>query len=85
MSNFHDSYAWKKKRREIKSLYKNKCAICGVSDSVEAHHIISVSILPDLKLDNNNIIALCSHCHKMAHNNLISPVKLNSMVIRDDE
>lgn len=78
-STFRQSYAWKKKRREIHKLYKGKCALCGCTSNCEAHHIIPLLILPQLKLDNNNIILLCSHCHKLAHNGLISQAKLISI------
>ena len=74
--SFRQSYAWKKKRSEIKQLYNNHCAICGSAEKCEAHHIISLSVLPQLKLDNDNIILLCSRCHKLVHNGIISSTNL---------
>lgn len=79
---WRSSYAWKRKRKEIRTLYKNKCAICGSCDSLEVHHIISMAVLPQLKLDNNNLILLCSRCHKLVHNNIISSTNLIQKVKR---
>ena len=81
-NNFRQSYAWKRKRSEIKELYNCKCAVCGSAEKCEAHHIISLSVLPQLKLDNDNLILLCSHCHKLVHNGLISATNLIQKVKR---
>lgn len=82
MNNWRSSYAWKKKRREIQRLYNGKCAICGSSDCVEAHHIVPLAVLPQLRLDNDNIILLCSDCHRLAHNGIISPTNLIQKIKR---
>lgn len=79
---FRSSYKWKKKRREIQKLYNGRCAICGSAEKCEAHHIISLSIVPQLRLDNDNLILLCEHCHKLAHNNIISPANLIQKIKR---
>lgn len=77
---FRSSYVWKKKRREIKLLYGNKCQLCNSSKNLQVHHIISIDVLPELRLDNNNLILLCSHCHSLCHNGIISQTKLKSMI-----
>lgn len=74
--SFRQSYAWKRKRSEIKQLYNGKCALCGSAEKCEAHHIISLSVLPQLRLDNDNLILLCSRCHKLVHNGIISSTNL---------
>lgn len=76
---FRSSYAWKKKRREITALYNGKCALCGSADNIQVHHIIPIAILPELKLENDNLILLCSNCHELAHNAIISQTKLKSI------
>lgn len=80
--SFRQSYAWKRKRSEIQKLYNNRCAICGSAEKCETHHIIPLSVLPQLKLDNNNLILLCSRCHKLVHNNIISSTNLIQKVKR---
>ena len=81
--NFRSSYAWKKKRREIKALYADKCAICGSTENLQVHHIVPITILPELKLDNNNLIPLCERCHTLAHSGILNQTKLKSNIIRD--
>ena len=82
---WRSSYQWKKKRREINDLYGGKCAVCGSTDNVQVHHIIPLSVLPELKLDDNNLVLLCSTCHELAHNAILSQTKLKSVIKRDGE
>ncbi len=84
MDKFSSSYAWKKKRKEIKELYGCKCCLCGSTENLQVHHIISINILPELRLDNNNLIPLCEKCHSNAHNGIISQTKLKSMIKHRD-
>lgn len=82
MGGFHQSYAWKKKRKEIKELYDGKCAICGSSKNLQVHHIVPIQIIPTLKLDNDNLIAVCEKCHREIHNGIISSTNLIQKVKR---
>lgn len=41
----------------------NKCAICGRTDLVQAHHIVQKKYDKALRLDLNNGIALCPKHH----------------------
>ena len=75
MDKFRSSYAWKKKRAEIIKKYHGKCAICGAC-AKEVHHIIPIAVLDYLKLDNNNLILLCEHDHKLAHLGVLSQAAL---------
>lgn len=77
--SFRSSYAWKKKRAEIQELYHNKCALCGSSENLQAHHIVPIAVLPELRLENSNIILLCGHCHELCHNGIINQTKLKSI------
>lgn len=36
-----------------------------VAAATEPHHIIRLSLRPDLKYDENNLMALCGDCHKV--------------------
>ena len=71
MGYFRSSYAWKKKRAQIVEKYHGRCAICD-AEAHEVHHIIPIKVLDDLKLDNNNLILLCAHHHRLAHLGVIS-------------
>lgn len=81
---FRSSYAWKKKRKEIKALYGGKCAICGSTENCQTHHIVPMAVVPELKLDNDNLILLCNKCHELAHNAILSQTKLKSMIKHRD-
>lgn len=82
---WRSSYQWKKKRREINDLYGGKCAVCGSDCNCQVHHIIPLSVLPELKLDNNNLVLLCGKCHELAHNSILGQTKLKSVIIRSGE
>lgn len=55
--------AWRKKVRELFTC----CAYCESIESLVAHHILSVSKHPELRLNINNGIMLCESCHKYEH------------------
>lgn len=72
---FYSSYAWKKKRREIREYYSGKCAVCGCDGSA-VHHVIPREIDSSLSFDDNNLIFLCDVCHKRAHLSIYSQDQL---------
>lgn len=54
-------------RNYIKEKYNYTCQKCGSTKKIVSHHIKPFSIFPKLRLNKNNGIALCSHCHKILH------------------
>jgi 5-methylcytosine-specific restriction endonuclease McrA len=40
-----------------------KCAVCGTTCDVEAHHVQPFHLDPAMELDPNNLIALCRRDH----------------------
>ena len=50
-----------------------KCEICGkeLTDfrRAELHHIIPVSLVPEMARDPKNMMILCRDCHKAIHSN----------------
>ena len=55
---------WSKK---VKELGGNKCAYCGATQKLEAHHIKPQSEYPELSVSLDNGITLCHDCHYSAH------------------
>ena len=51
---------WSKKVRDRDG---NKCAVCGRTDLVQAHHIVQKKYDKELRFDLNNGIALCPRHH----------------------
>lgn len=55
---------WSKTVREMDG---NKCAFCGSTERVEAHHIIPQFVSEELSTELENGISLCKKCHYTAH------------------
>jgi len=74
-SELHKKYTNNKKYRKIRSsiLEKHnfKCKKCGSENNIHLHHEITLRDNPDLALDTDNLIPLCSTCHSNLHNKLI--------------
>lgn len=79
---FYNSKAWKQKRIEILKRDHFECQDCikrarsceeikGVAlhirRATEVHHIMEYKEKPDLGLDDNNLISLCTQCHNLRH------------------
>ena len=45
----------------------NRCAICGSTENLHAHHIIPISHSQEHEFDPRNGIALCERCHHLVH------------------
>lgn len=75
-SRFRATKRWSKKRDEIKERDKYLCRVCINNlyhtlntynyDKLEVHHIVPIEEDYDKRLDNDNLITLCSFHHKMA-------------------
>ena len=73
ISRFRSLRVWQKKRSEIKTRDKFLCQACLLDGKytfkkLEVHHIYSISEKWNKRLDNKNLITLCTACHKMAEN-----------------
>lgn len=58
------AYRW---ARTIKELDENRCAFCGATLRLEAHHINQIAANPEQATDLENGITLCHKCHYTAH------------------
>lgn len=64
-------YANKKFKMEATKLWSAQiravggCEICGSSDSLNAHHLLSKSVWPHLRYDLSNGVCLCAGHHTM--------------------
>ena len=69
-----DSQKWRNKP-EYKAWRKSvleagKCAECGATDNLEAHHIKSAKDFPELRTNKKNGKCLCNKCHKKEHSDV---------------
>ena len=81
---FRWTYAWKDKREQIKyrdkclcryCLYKNKITC----DDLSVHHIEPIKERHDLRLEDTNLITLCSSCHSLAEDGKINRTLLHEL------
>ena len=73
---FRNTKAWQLKREEVKQRDRYLCQVCLANlyntinwlnyKGVEVHHIDKLEENYDRRLDNGNLISLCSYHHKMA-------------------
>ena len=62
---------WRRKREQIRQRDKYLCRWCLTQGrltytDLEVHHIVPINVDPDLALDDDNLITLCSRCHELA-------------------
>ena len=71
-SYFYKTREWERKRETIlkRDIYQCKeCKRYGiVADANTVHHILPVTMRPDLKLNSKNLISLCNEHHEKMHN-----------------
>ena len=82
------TYKWRMKSKEIRERAGWLCEVCKdkhslnsntIKSKLEVHHIEKVEERPDLLLDNNNLIFLCTQHNKMADNGLLDKEYLHSL------
>lgn len=54
---------------DVKCRDGRKCVVCGGTKKLHAHHIKPKKLYPDMALDINNGMTLCSVCHALEHGN----------------
>ena len=90
---FRSSKLWQNKREEIKQRDKYLCVHCFkmhegeplnkdmfTYKSLSVHHIVPLCEDYDKRLDNDNLITLCSGCHEAAEQGKISRETLRQMI-----
>lgn len=88
ISRFRSSNLWKRKREEIKTRDKFLCQVClldkkYIYNNLEVHHITPISSNWQKRLENENLITLCVHCHKKAEIGEIGKRELLKIVARN--
>ena len=88
ISKFRNTKAWQKKRNEIKKRDKLLCQYCLQNHkytfiNLEVHHIEAISANWEKRLNDLNLITLCSSCHKMAEKMEIKKDLLQRIAIKN--
>ena len=78
---FRNTSRWQRKRKQIRERDMNLCQVCLLDeydtyqtytfDNIEVNHIVPIREDISKSLDDNNLISLCSHHHKMADKGMI--------------
>ena len=89
-NKFRNTQAWKKKRKIVFDRDKGLCQLCIrnlydtygriYDNSIEVHHIEPIVEAYELRLDEDNLISLCTYHHKMADRGEIPRDILRSIV-----
>ena len=89
-NKFRTTIAWKKKSIEIKERDKYLCRVCINNlyntinvynyNKLEVHHIVPIQEDYNKRLDNDNLITLCSYHHHMAELGEISRKELFKLI-----
>lgn len=64
--SFYRTQAWKDLKAFVYQRDKGCCVRCGkfvFGKLAHHHHIIPISVRPDLKLDPENVVTCCAQCH----------------------
>lgn len=84
--DFRNTYKWKKKREKILQRDRYLCRECLYNHAIttkwlEVHHITPIVEDYDKRLDDDNLITLCSLHHSQAERNIISREHLREIII----
>lgn len=84
---FRNTKAWQRKRKEIKERDNYLCRVCLSEfkfeyNNLSVHHIVPIIDNYDLRLDNDNLITLCSYHHNQAENGIITRDTLMELIKR---
>ena len=90
---FRNTSRWQRKRKQIRERDKNLCQVCLLDeydtnrtytfDNIEVNHIVPIQEDISRSLDDDNLISLCSHHHKMADTGQIPRAVLFALTSAD--
>lgn len=92
---FRKTQAWKNKRGDIVSRDRALCQLCIrdmyplgttriLNQDIQVHHIEPINKAYDKRLEDSNLISLCTYHHYMADNKQISMKILKEIVIEQE-
>lgn len=75
---FYTTQTWKNKREDILRRDNYECqmckTLCKYEVATDVHHVLSLRDNYDKRLDNDNLLSLCHHCH----HNIVHALDLNN-------
>ena len=88
-NSFRSSRQWKNKSKAIRERSNYMCAVCldkGIVTykDLEVHHIVKLNNNFNLRLEDSNLVCLCSGCHKLADAGEIKKDYLSQLAYKRD-
>ena len=84
IQKFYNSKEWRKKRDEILTRSNGLCVICWllgrVRSATSVHHIKKLREHFGLRLDDDNLIALCRSCHELVEDSCSSVEEIELLI-----
>lgn len=94
MDKFRWTRAWQEKREQIKERDKYMCQICKTGkyhtdkkynvEGLSVHHIEPLLYNFDKRLDDDNLITLCSYHHELAEKGRIPSNELKELITTNE-
>ena len=94
-TQFRNSPKWQRKRKQIKERDNYLCQICireiyGAKrkynhENLQVHHAIPINTNEDLKLDESNLITLCSMHHSMCDKGKIPYQEVKNIIVEQTQ
>ena len=92
--DFHRSHKWKQKSMDVRERDEFCCQVCiwgrfrsqcgFETENISVHHIVPIAEEWDRRLDDENLITLCSKHHEMAERGEIKRKKLLSIAAEQE-
>lgn len=92
ITTFRSSKQWQRKREHIRRRDSYMCRLCAVgyggepikyNPNVSVHHIEPLAEAWDKRLEDDNLICLCSHHHELAESGRIDKELLKKLAVSD--
>ncbi len=68
---FYHTTEWKRKRKEVLRRDRCTCQRCRqrgkYTRATTVHHVLHLRNVPELALEDENLISLCNECHEALH------------------
>ena len=84
IQKFYNSKEWRKKRDEILARSNGLCVVCWligrVRSATSVHHIKKLREHFELRLDDNNLIAVCRECHELVESSCSSVEEVELLI-----
>ena len=60
---------WERVKGPLMERKGGRCEWCGAKEELQVHHVLPYDHFPQLKEHPDNLMLLCSRCHKKLHRN----------------